>query len=321
MNLDTAARQHAAGSGGRFYLIGYLPAYAAALFLLLLVWAGAPAWRGRPGHRIRFTTAWATASHLSPGEIVMVALAVALLAVILQPLQLALVNLAQGSWPRWLGATWARQRQKNRRDRLARAAHLTPGADLTSQAIQRAGAAGFQLRRRFPMPDHLLQPTTLGNVLAAMQDTAGRAYGLDAVIAWPRLYPVLGEQCRAVVDDRRDTLDASVRLAATMAVTALASLGLLLRAGWWIALALIPLGVAALAYNAAVQAALAYAETVHVAFDLHRADLLTALRMTPPARHDAERTLNEQWCDHWRQGIPLPATLHYTGARNDSHPL
>ena len=99
MNLDTAARQPAAGSGGRFYLIGYLPAYAAALFLLLLVWAGRPAWRDRPGHRIRFTTAWATASHLSPGEIVMVALAAALLAVILQPLQLALVNLAQGSWP------------------------------------------------------------------------------------------------------------------------------------------------------------------------------------------------------------------------------
>ena len=98
------------------------------------------------------------------------------------------------------------------------------------------------------MPDHLLQPTTLGNVLAAMQDTAGRAYGLDAVIAWPRLYPVLGEQCRTLVDDRRDTLDASVRLAATMAVTALVSLMLLLGAGWWTALALIPLGVAALAF-------------------------------------------------------------------------
>ena len=78
------------------------------------------------------------------------------------------------------------------------------------------------------------------NVLAAMQDTAGRAYGLDAVTAWPRLYPVLGEQCRTLVDDRRDTLDASVRLAATMAVTALASLVLLLGAGWWTALALLP---------------------------------------------------------------------------------
>ena len=67
--------------------------------------------------------------------------------------------------------------------------------------------------------------------------------------------------------------------------------------------------MAVLAYNAAVQAALAYAETVHVAFDLHRADLLTALRMDLPGRQDTERTLNEQWCDHWRQGIPLPASM------------
>ena len=40
MNLDTTARQpFGGGSGGRFYLISYLPTYAAALFLLLLVWA------------------------------------------------------------------------------------------------------------------------------------------------------------------------------------------------------------------------------------------------------------------------------------------
>ena len=74
-------------------------------------------------------------------------------------------------------------------------------------------------------------------------------------------------------------------------------------------LALIPLGVAVLAYNGAVQAALGYAETVHVAFDLHRADLLIALRMELPTRQETEQILNEQWCDLWRQGIPLPATL------------
>ena len=147
-----------------------------------------------------------------------------------------------------------------------------------------------------------------------MQDSAGRAYGFDAVTAWPRLYPVLGEQCKTLVDDRRDALDASVRLAATMTVTALASLVLLAGSGWPTALALVPLAMAVLAYNAAVQAALGYAETVHVAFDLHRADLLTALRMDPPGRQDAETILNEQLCDHWRQGIPLPATLHYTAA-------
>ncbi|HEY1001805.1 MAG TPA: hypothetical protein VGD83_19410 [Streptosporangiaceae bacterium] len=55
MNLDTARQPFGGGFGGRFYLISYLPTYAATLFLLLLVWAGAPARHGRPGGRIRFT--------------------------------------------------------------------------------------------------------------------------------------------------------------------------------------------------------------------------------------------------------------------------
>ena len=169
MNLDTAARQPAAGSGGRFYLIGYLPAYAAALSLLLLVWARRPGLARPPRapdpvhHRVGRSLAPKPGrdSHGGPGR------RSARRDLAASPARPG--NLAQGSWPRYLGATWARQRQKNRRDRLARAAHLPPGADLTSQAIQQAGAAGYQLRRRFPVPDHLLQPTTLGNVLAAMQ--------------------------------------------------------------------------------------------------------------------------------------------------------
>ena len=314
MKLDMAGRPPADASfGGRFYLVSYLPTYAAALFLLVLVWAGAPGWSGRPDHRIRFTAAWATASHLSLGEVIMVALAVALLAVMLQPLQVAMVGLAEGSWPAWPGTTWARRWQRNRRNRLQRAGQLPAGLELTAGALQRAGEAGSQLRRRFPAQDHLLRPTALGNVLAAMTDQAGRAYGLDAVIAWPRLYPVLGEQVKSLVDDRRDTLDAAVRMTATMTATAIASFVLLVRSGWWILLALIPLGLAILAHNAAVHAALAYSETVHVAFDLHRADLLTALRMDLPRRQDTEKILNQQWCDLWRQGIPLPITIEYSG--------
>jgi hypothetical protein len=50
-------------------------------------------------------------------------------------------------------------------------------------------------------------------------------------------------------------------MTATMTVTALLALVLLLRSGWWVLLALMPLAVAVLAYHGAVQAALAYAET------------------------------------------------------------
>jgi len=319
VKLDAAGRPPADGSfGSRFYLVGYLPTYAAVLFLLVLAWAGAPRWHGRPSRRLSFSAAWSTASHLSIGEVVMVAIAVALLAVVLQPLQLAMVSLAEGAWPAWLGTKWARQWQRSRRTRLERKEKLLPRPERTGEAIQRAGEAASELRRRFPKPEYLLRPTGLGNVLAAMTDHAGRVYGLDAVPAWPRLYPVLGGSVKSLIDDRRDTLDTAVRMAATMAVTVIASFVLLLGSGWWILLALIPLGVAVLAYNAAVQAALAYSEIVHVAFDLHRADLLAALRVELPRRQDAERALNEQWCDLWRQGIPLPVTLEYS-TNNDGN--
>jgi hypothetical protein len=65
-----------------------------------------------------------------------------------------------------------------------------------------AGVAGLKLRQRFPIPDHLVKATRLGNLLAATEDRAGRDYGLDAVVAWPRLYPLLGAEIKVIVDDR-----------------------------------------------------------------------------------------------------------------------
>jgi hypothetical protein len=57
-----------------------------------------------------------------------------------------------------------------------------------------------------------------------------------------------------------------------------------------------------------------------MAFDMHRADLLTALRMEQPKNPEAERILNEQWCDLWRQGIPLPASLEYHSNSSGKNP-
>jgi hypothetical protein len=303
------------GFGRRFYLVNYLPTYAATLYLLTLVWAGARGYSNRSGHGISFKAAWTTASRLSVSQVVAIALAVILLAVLLQPFQLAMMRLVEGSWPSWLGARPARWRQKRRKRRLEKEADLPEGPRLTDEEIQRAGVAGYKLRSRFPLPDYLLRPTALGNVLAAMEDGAGWAYGLDAVTAWPRLYPLLDPPVKSLVDDRRDTMDAAARMAVTMTVTAVISLVLLLWSGWWISLFLIPLGIAIIAYQGAVQSALAYAEAVYVSFDLNRDKLLTALRMKLPTRQNGERIINGQWCDFWRQGMPLPGTMEYTSSK------
>jgi hypothetical protein len=175
--------------------------------------------------------------------------------------------------------------------------------------IQQAGAMSVKLRTRYPDAEHAVRGTALGNALAAMEDSAGAAYGLDAVVAWPRLYPLLGEQVRALVDDLRDGLDAAARLAATCALTALITVGLLVwHSGWWTALALAPAVLAMVAYAGAVRAAVAYGDAVRVAFDLHRFDLLRALRLAVPSNQIDEQAANGRLCDFLRQGVPVPFT-------------
>jgi hypothetical protein len=162
----------------------------------------------------------------------------------------------------------------------------------------------------FP-PQDLIRPTTLGNALAAMETTAGESYGFDAVVAWPRLYPVLGERMRIIIDDRRNTLDSAGRMSATMAVTTVVSALALAQSGWWLLLSLIPLALARIAYIGAVRAAIAYGEAVRTAFDLHRFDLLTALHLPLPEDPETERRENIQLCDSWRQGTPTKSDYRH----------
>ncbi|MFD7734932.1 hypothetical protein ACFV6F_31690 [Kitasatospora phosalacinea] len=310
------------GGGRRFFLVGYLPTYAALAFLLTLVWAGARAWEAPAGAGLNFKAAWETAAELGAGELVALLLGVTLLGVVLNPLQLPLVRAFEGAWPGRLGGSWALGRQREHREALKAAAQLPQGiVQLTPEQVQRAGEAGYELRRRFPHPDHLLRRTALGNALAAAEDGAGRPYALDAVAAWPRLYPVLGPDVRTLVDDRRDAMDGAVRITAVMTLTAVATGVLLLRTGWWLLLVLLPLAVASAAYRGAVQAALGYGETVHVAFDLHRANLLKALQFAQPADQAAEQALYTELSDFWRQGIPLdPARTYAVSGGNGGTP-
>jgi len=291
---------------GRFFLVSYLPTYAATVYILVLVWAGAP------GHEIDFGRAWKTAAALSGGEILLLAVAITLGAHLVHPLQLALVRIIEGYWPTWLTPLTRALlcRQRKRHARLANAAEIGPDEEQHPHALVSAGIASTRLRRLYPVASDL-RPTTLGNVLAAMEERSGAEYGWDAVVAWPRLYPVLGPQVRAVVDDRRNTMDAMARLSAVATMTGLVTVALLARSGWWLLLVLAPLAVGWLAYRSAVGAALAYAEAVDVAFDLHRFDLLRALHLDLPADRTAEREAATALSGLWRQGRPVKLEYHH----------
>jgi hypothetical protein len=288
---------------GRFLLVSYVPTAAATVFLKTLLWAGAPG-------PVSFRVAWRTAAGLGTADVLLVLLGVLTVAVVVAPLQLALVRVLEGGWPGWLGAGGARRLQRRRWHALRAAARVGTAEDgsVSPAELQRAGVAGTRLWHRFASAEHLLRPTALGNVLAAMEDRAGRRYGLEAVVVWPRLYPVLDGATRAIVDDRRNLVDATARLSATAAVTALVSVPLLARSGPWLLLVAALLGVALLAYHATVQAALAYAAAVEAAFDLCRFRLYEALHLPLPENSRIERANNEALCDAWRQDVPVQLT-------------
>ncbi|MBB5123095.1 hypothetical protein AF335_27080 [Streptomyces eurocidicus] len=298
MNLESLAKPVTSALTGRFVLVSLLPTTAAAALLLTLCWAGAPG-------PVRFARAWDTAGRLGGGEAFLLLLAVLLAGLVTMPLQLPLVRWLEGYWPRrlaWL-STWCIARQERRRGTIgAEIVTDPPSPEAARRLAQRMGERGDRQRARFPTGPGLLRPTALGNALTAAEARAGRRYGLDAVVVWTRLEPLLDDRVRATVADRRTTMDAAARLSVTAALCTPLSAWLLWRSGWWLLLAAALLAAARIAYTAAVHAAIDYGESVAAAFDLHRFDLLTALHLPLPADLDEERAANQALSDLWRQG-------------------
>ncbi|QNE77546.1 hypothetical protein F0344_25745 [Streptomyces finlayi] len=244
-----------------------------------------------------------TISTLSGAEFASLAVLVVAVALVLQPLQLGLVRLLEGYWPKvgFLAhaTAWAKDRQGNHWEDLRRATTISAenvGSDATATAQLDASRWAIA----FPPSKDRVLPTRLGNALRAAEDRGGRPYGLDTVTAWPRLYPLLPDRLSAIIDDGRDQLDYSSRFVATFAIGAIGSLMLLAaHGGWWLVLPAILAALTWLSYAAAVAAARAYGQSVCAAFDLHRFALFTAAHIALPPNGATEQQLGERLTRLW----------------------
>jgi hypothetical protein len=287
--------------GARFALVGLLPAGVLALFVLALLSSGAPGDApdlDRVLDHARDLDAWA-------GGLLFLALLVA--ALVAQPLQLGLVRWLEGYWPARLAAR-GRARYE-RRVAALEAATAPRRAPPTAAEIDEMSRAASELRL-LPPREHVM-PTRLGDALRAAELRAGEPYGLDAVVAWPRLYPLLSEPVRGLVDGQRDALDLNARFCAGFAAAAVIAAALLAAHGWWLLVAVGCLVLAWLAYRSAVAAAIAYGEAIRTAVDLHRFSLLEALHLPLPATPEDERALNGKVSRFLLQGVPLDAPYQH----------
>jgi hypothetical protein len=237
----------------------------------------------------------------------LVTLAAVLASLILHPFQLRLTRLFEGYWGdgrlgRTLGnlCVELHRRHCDRLDLLGRdpvvAESVIADASQREVAAWREGVKDRALEQRssYPEDDDRLLPTRLGNILRAAEDSAGQRYGLDSVAFWPRLYPYIKGELADSLARVRDQLDLSVRLCATLIVATLVATGMLATDGRWLLVPATTAVLAWIAYRSALSTASAYGEDVHVAFDLHRFDMLEGMHYRLPANLDEECEFNDQ---------------------------
>lgn len=143
----------------------------------------------------------------------------------------------------------------------------------------------FYFDRDFPSRPGMVLPTRLGNTIAAFEDYPRTRYGMDSIVLWGRLVPLLKEkQFLEFVSQEKSVFDflLNTSLVVVCLGLELSYLCLFLGKCWLSAPILLLTFVAFLIlYNGMIVAARQWGTTVRVAFDLYRHDLSQRLGLRP----------------------------------------
>jgi hypothetical protein len=174
---------------------------------------------------------------------------------------------------------------------------------------RRARRLGFdRAASDYPPDARDIMPTRLGNILRAAESYPYERYGLDAVLTWPRLFPLLPDGLTAALVAARAEVEFHLTISALASVFAVGTGGWLVAVNGpaWLLLTCYWAGTATawLTYRGALAPARLYGDQVRIAFDLYRRELLTHLGVEGDER--------EQWArlnQFWYRNIPLDTPL------------
>jgi hypothetical protein len=137
----------------------------------------------------------------------------------------------------------------------------------------------------------------LGNVLRRAETTAGERYGLKTVEMYPRLYPYLSPRLDAEISEQLNGIDVMATFVLVFGIETLLYAPLLWRVDWWSIIPVLFVGFAGLSYRGATTAAIHYGQLLITAFDLHRFDMISALRLPLPDNGESEYASNKRLVD------------------------
>jgi hypothetical protein len=204
---------------------------------------------------------------------------------------------------------------------------LRTSTSLPDELQQEQNALALFINSELPDREGLILPTRLGNVIRCFERYSSVAYGMDAIVLWPRLVAKIDSGFAATIDEAKTSLDFMINSSFLCAISALLALtlgilgpapfsdGFMWRWGWRVVLFLV---LAIFSYVFAIGRAKAWGEQVKSAFDLYRFDLLKALgyQQLQPVTFFEEKALWQKismqllYADSRENPLPYRSTTH-----------
>jgi hypothetical protein len=239
-----------------------------------------------------------------------VLLALAGSGIVVGTLAVPVLRLLEGYWPRWAGplqlrlAGWLARRAADEAPAWQEAyKRVRPPADPTAKDLAVYTRLERRRRRRPSSPGYFM-PTPVGNIMRAAERRPFDKYGLDAVVLWPRVWPLLPDNLRSDLLAARASLDRAA-IAAVWGVLFCAFAPLTL---WTI-----PIGLAAAATAVVIvipDRAQVFGDLMEVAYDQNRTTLYSQLRWPLPANPKEERAEGRRLTSYlWRGSDDMSPTF------------
>jgi hypothetical protein len=241
------------------------------------------------------------------------------------------IRLFEGSygWERRLLGLWMRRNRQRAQQlygtlvqlkqdytaHLAEMAFPPPESD-PNQAAQAAASLALEIQKEhdrldqeapvqsLPRREALVKPTALGNAFVVLEEYPYERYGMDAMVYWPRLRPLVETEYGSQLTGYKMLLDMLLNIASLAIVFGLICLALALQAWAWLPLlaTAIAWAIAYASYQGGVQIVLSMKEVIALCFDYYRHRLLKEFGLSVPADMQSEQLLWLQLGQFLRRG-------------------
>ena len=159
-------------------------------------------------------------------------------------------------------------------------------------------------RQTLPRREASVKPTALGNAFAVLEEYPYERYGMDAMIYWPRLRPLVEAEYGAQLANYKMLLDMLLNVAFLAVLFGVICLVLAISYWAWLPglVAFVAWSIAYASYQGGVQIVYGIKETISLSFDFYRHRLLKEFDLPVPVDLQHEQALWLQLGQFLRRG-------------------